>query len=105
MAKVIHLQVDDPGDAEEVTARLRLDGFDASCLRPLVGPALIRVPKPFLRRTRPFVEDVEATVRRWLEEAPMPSEVTLRAGRRCVEIENPTAAMISSRLPGKPARA
>jgi hypothetical protein len=105
MARAIHLQVEDAGDAEELTARLRLDGFDASSIRPLVGPALIRVPKPLLRRTRRFVEDVEATVRRWLEEAPVPSEVTLRAGRRYVEIENPTAVMHASRRHGQPARA
>jgi hypothetical protein len=104
MARAIHLQVEDAGDAEELTARLRLDGFDASSLRPLVGPALIRVPKPLLRRTRSFVEDVEATVRRWLEQAPVPSEVTLRAGRRHVAIDNPSAAVLASRRPGEPAR-
>jgi hypothetical protein len=104
MARVIHLQVDDARDAEDLTARLRLDGFDAQSLRPLVGPALIRVPKPLLRRTGSFAEDVECTVRRWLEEAPVPSDVTLRAGRRQVEVENPAAALIGHR-PGEPARA
>ena len=91
MAKAIHLEIEDSGDAEELTARLRLNGFDAASLRPIVGPALVRVPKPPLRRTRSFAEDVETTVRRWLEEAPVPSKVTLRAGRRDVEIDNPAA--------------
>ena len=105
MAKAIHLEVEDGGDAEQLTARLRLDGFDAASLRPLVGPTLVRVSKPPLRRARSVAEDVETTVRCWLEEAPVPSKVTLRAGRRYVEIDNPTATMSGPRRPGEPARA
>ena len=92
MARAIRLEVRDADAANQLAARLRLNGLHAVAVRPLHGTPQVSVRKPMFRRMGHFLADVEAIVRRWLEEeAPALDRVAARAGRNPVEIVNPTA--------------
>jgi hypothetical protein len=91
MTKLIWIELDEPERATGLAEALASNGMHADTSRTLRGRPEVRIEKPRLRRTVPFMHDVEAIVRRWLarDARDVPGLLARSLDGDRVEIRNP----------------
>jgi hypothetical protein len=100
MTKLVWIEMDDLDGATQLTEMLESSGVEAELSRSLRGEPEVLIQKPRLRRMKPFVDDVQLVVRRWLEEhAPGVTCVRARTADERFEIRNPFALPARVRAP------